>query len=131
MEELECSLLGLVAGLDKVLEGLLAGGGGTAAYNASVLVLLESRAGESTGCVVGGSVVDLSTGTNSLHSTTCCIALILTSVVNHFCCFYLNKRFFSRDEQFLSLYTPALRTVFSIQVSRSANSSVGSNDLAC
>jgi len=45
VEQLECALLRLEARLDKVLERLLARRRRLAAYNASVLVLLEVVAG--------------------------------------------------------------------------------------
>lgn len=142
MEELERALLRLEARLDEVLERLLARRRRLAAYNASVLVLLEVRECQSAACVVRCAVPDLRAGANSghhgaAHLRTAChvgvaavVIAILTSAVRHIG-FYLNRRFFSRNEHSFSLCTPALRTVFSIHVSRSANSSVGSRDRAC
>ena len=135
MEELERALLRLEARLDEVLECLLARRRRLAAHNATVLVLLEVVTGQSAGRVVRRAVPDLSTGANSSHLGAASlyvvvVALILTRAICHIG-FYLNRRFFSRKEQLLSLWVFALRTVFSIHVSRSANSSVGSRERAC
>jgi hypothetical protein len=134
MEQLERALLRLEARLDKVLERLLARRRGAAAYNATVLVLLEVVAGQTAGRVVRRAVPDLRTGANTRNlgaaSLQVVIALILTRAIRHIG-FYLNRRFFSSAEQVLSLCVFALRTVLSIHVSRSANSSVGSRERAC
>ncbi len=66
-EQLEGTLLGLVTGLDQVLQSLLAALGGLAAHNTTVLVVLEVLAGEATGSVVGGAVHHLGTGANGAH----------------------------------------------------------------
>ena len=134
MEQLERALLRLEARLDKVLERLLARRRGAAAYNTTVLVLLEVVAGQTAGRVVRRAVPDLRTGANTRNlgaaSLQVVIALILTRAIRHIG-FYLNRRFFSSAEQVLSLCVFALRTVLSIHVSRSANSSVGSRERAC
>jgi len=134
VEQLERALLRLEARLDKVLERLLARRRGAAAYNATVLVLLEVVAGQTAGRVVRRAVPDLRTGANTRNlgaaSLQVVIALILTRAIRH-TGFYLNRRFFSSAEQVLSLCVFALRTVLSIHVSRSANSSVGSRERAC
>ena len=135
MEELERALLRLESRLDEVLERLLARRRSTAAHNATVLVLLEVRAGQTSGRVVRRAVPDLRTGANTGHLATrlyvvAVITLILTSAICH-SGFYLNKRFFSRNEQSLSLCMFAFRTVFSIHCSKSASSSVGSRERAC
>jgi len=117
-----------------VLERLLARRRGAAAYNTTVLVLLEVVAGQTAGRVVRRAVPDLRTGANTRNlgaaSLQVVIALILTRAIRHIG-FYLNRRFFSSAEQVLSLCVFALRTVLSIHVSRSANSSVGSRERAC
>ena len=133
MEELERALLRLVSRLDKVLERLLARRRGATAHNATVLVLLEIVAGQTAGRVVRRAVPDLRTGANAGHLATrlyVVVALILASTICH-SGFYLNRRFFSRNEHSLSLCVFAFRTVFSIHCSRSASSSVGSNERAC
>lgn len=134
MEQLERALLRLEARLDKVLERLLARRRRTAAHNTPVLVLLERVTGQTTGRVVRRAVPYLRTRANAGNLAACylrvIVLLILARAVRHIG-FYLNRRFFSRTEQLFSLYTPALRTVFSIHVSRSANSSVGSRERAC
>jgi len=135
VEELERALLRLVSRLDKMLERLLARRRGAAAYNATVLVLLEVVAGQTAGRVVRRAVPDLRTGANAgrLATRLYVVAvgtLILTSAICH-SGFYLNRRFFSRNEHSLSLCVFAFRTVFSIHCSRSASSSVGSNERAC
>ena len=136
MEQLERALLRLEARLDKVLERLLARRRGAAAYNATVLVLLEVVAGQTAGRVVRRAVPDLRTGANTRNlgaarlRVIAIVALILTRAIRHIG-FYLNRRFFSSAEQVLSLCVFALRTVLSIHVSRSANSSVGSRERAC
>lgn len=134
MEQLERALLRLEARLGKVLERLLARRRRLAAHNATVLVLLEVVAGQTAGRVVRRAVPDLRTGANTRNlgaaSLQVVIALILTRAIRHIG-FYLNRRFFSSAEQVLSLCVFALRTVLSIHVSRSANSSVGSRERAC
>ena len=134
MEQLERALLRLEARLDQVLERLLARRRRTAAHNATVLILLEVVASQTAGRVVRRAVPDLCTGANASHLSTArhviVVALILTRAIRHIG-FYLNRRFFSSAEQVLSLCVFALRTVFSIHVSRSANSSVGSKERAC
>ena len=134
MEQLERALLRLEARLDKVLERLLARRRRTAAHNTPVLVLLERVTGQTTGRVVRRAVPDLRTRANAgnlaARHLRVIVLLILARAVRHIG-FYLNRRFFSRTEQLFSLCTPALRTVFSIHVSRSANSSVGSRERAC
>ena len=89
MEKLERALLRLVARLEEVLERLLARRRRLAAYNASVLVLLEVRARQSTLCVVRRAVPDHGTGANSGHLCAArlivVIALILTRAVRHLC----------------------------------------------
>ena len=89
MEELERALLRLVARLEEVLERLLARRRGTAAHNASVLVLLEVRARQSTLRVVRRAVPDHRTGANSGHLRAArlvvIVALILTRAVRHVC----------------------------------------------
>ena len=133
MEQLERALLRLEARLDKVLECLLARRRRFAAYNATVLILLEVGTGQTAGRVVCRAVPDLCTGANASHRAArlrVVVALILTRAIRHIG-FYLNRRFFSSAEQVLSLCVFALRTVFSIHVSRSANSSVGSKERAC
>lgn len=64
-EELEGSLLGLVALAGEVLEGLLAGGHLLAADNAVVLVLDKVLLSKTSGGVLGSSVINLSLGSNS------------------------------------------------------------------
>ena len=132
MEELERALLRLVSRLDKVLERLLARRRGAAAYNATVLILLKVVARQSAGCVVRRSMPDLRAGANAGYCAArlVVVALILTRTVCH-SCFYLNRRFFSKDEQVFSLCILAFRTVFSIHCSKSASSSVGSKERAC
>jgi len=134
MEELERALLRLEARLDEVLERLLARRRRTAAHNATVLVLLEVGTRQTAGRVVRRAVPDLRTGANARYLAArhlrVIVLLILARAVRHIG-FYLNRRFFSRTEQVFSLCTPALRTVFSIQYSRSASSSVGSRERAC
>jgi len=134
VEQLERALLRLEARLGKVLECLLARRRRLAAHNATVLVLLEVVAGQTAGRVVRRAVPDLRTGANTRNlgaaSLQVVIALILTRAIRHIG-FYLNRRFFSSAEQVLSLCVFALRTVLSIHVSRSANSSVGSRERAC
>jgi len=134
VEQLERALLRLEARLGKVLERLLARRRRLAAHNATVLVLLEVVAGQTAGRVVRRAVPDLRTGANTRNlgaaSLQVVIALILTRAIRHIG-FYLNRRFFSSAEQVLSLCVFALRTVLSIHVSRSANSSVGSRERAC
>ena len=90
MEKLERALLRLVARLNKVLERLLARRRRPTAHNASVLVLLEVRARQSTLCVVRRAVPDHCAGTNSGHLCTTrhvvvVVALILTRAVYHRC----------------------------------------------
>ena len=134
MEQLERALLRLEARLGKVLERLLARRRRLAAHNATVLVLLERVTGQTAGRVVRRAVPDLRTGANTRNlgaaSLQVVVALILTRAIRHIG-FYLNRRFFSSAEQVLSLCVFALRTVLSIHVSRSANSSVGSRERAC
>ena len=136
MEQLERALLRLEARLDKVLERLLARRRGAAAHNTTVLVLLELVTGQTAGRVVRRAVPDLRTGTDACQLSTArlrviaIVALVLTRAIRHIG-FYLNRRFFSSAEQVLSLCVFALRTVLSIHVSRSANSSVGSRERAC
>ena len=135
MEQLERALLRLEARLDKVLERLLTRRRRLAAYNASVLVLLEVVARQTAGRVVRRAVPDLRAGADAGNLATRRLrvtvgALILTRAVRH-CGFYLNRRFFSSEEQVLSLCVLAFNTVFSIHVSKSASSSVGSNERAC
>ena len=69
LEELECTLLGLVAGLCEVLQSLLAGGAGLAAYNAAALVHEEVGLAQTTGCALGCSVEDLGTCAHCDHTT--------------------------------------------------------------
>jgi len=98
-----------------------------------MLVLLQVVAGQTAGCVVRCAVPDLRTGANAGHLAArlnVVVTLILACTIHH-SVFYLNRRFFSKVEQVLSLWTFALRTVFSIHVSKSASSSVGSRDRAC
>lgn len=134
MEQLERALLRLEARLDEVLERLLARRRRAAAYNASMLVLLQRRTRQTAGRVVRRAVPDLCTGANGTHRTALLrvivLILILARAIRHIG-FYLNRRFFSSIEQVLSLCVFALSTVFSIHVSRSASSSVGSSERAC
>mgnify|MGYP006958838071 CR=1 FL=1 len=106
MEELERALLRLEARLYEVLECLLARRRCLAAHNATVLVLLEVVAGQTAGRVVRRAVPHLCTGANASHlgaaSLYVVVALILTRAICHIG-FYLNRRFFSRKEQLLSL----------------------------
>ena len=60
MEELECALLGLVAGREEVLDRLLAEHHLAAAYNASVLIEDKVLLGEATARVDSSSVENLS-----------------------------------------------------------------------
>jgi len=88
VEQLEGALLRLVARLEQVLERLLARRRRLAAYNASVFILLEVRARQSTLCVVRCAVPDHCAGTNSGHLCTTrhvvvVVALILTRAVSH------------------------------------------------
>ena len=105
MEQLERALLRLEARLDKVLERLLARRRRLAAYNATVLILLEIVTGQTAGRVVCRTVPDLCTGANARHRAArlrVVVALILTRAIRHIG-FYLNRRFFSSMEQVLSL----------------------------
>ena len=137
MEELEGSLLRLEARLDEVLERLLSRRRRLTAHNATVLVLLEGVTGQTAGCVVRRAVPDLRTRADAgllaarLYVVAAVIAVLTGNIYVRHNGFYLNRRFFSNEEQVLSLYTPALRTIFSIHVSNSANSSVGSRERAC
>jgi hypothetical protein len=63
-EELEGTLLGLVALTGEVLEGLLAGRHLLATDNAVVLVLDKVLLGETPGGVLGSSVINLGLGSN-------------------------------------------------------------------
>ena len=65
VEEMEDTLLGLVALARQVLERLLALHHLLAAYNAAVLVLDEVGLGEATGGVLGVAVENRGLGTNS------------------------------------------------------------------
>jgi len=67
VEELECTLLGLVARREEVLDRLLAEHHLAAAYNASVLVENKVLLGETTAGVDSRSVENLSLGSCSLH----------------------------------------------------------------
>ena len=104
MEQLERALLRLEARLDEVLERLLARCRRAAAYNASMLVLLERRTRQTAGRVVCRAVPDLCTSANGTHCTALLrvIVLILARAIRHIG-FYLNRRFFSNMEQVLSL----------------------------
>jgi hypothetical protein len=70
LEKSELTLLGLVAGGDKMLEGLLSALGGLAAHDTTMLVVLKVLAGQTTAGVVSRSVHNLSAGTDSTHLTT-------------------------------------------------------------
>ena len=65
VEEVEDTLLGLVALAGQVLEGLAALGLLLAAYNAAVLVLDKVGLGEATGGVLGVAVENRGLGTDS------------------------------------------------------------------
>jgi hypothetical protein len=69
LEELECTLLGLVTGLCEVLQRLFAGGTGLAAYNASALVHEQVRLAQATAGVLGCSVEDLGACAHCDHAT--------------------------------------------------------------
>jgi hypothetical protein len=62
LEELESALLGLVACVGEVLQGLLAQGGLAAAYDTAVLVLHQVLLGQTTGGVVRSAVEHLGLG---------------------------------------------------------------------
>lgn len=68
-EELECSLLGLVARLDEACEGLLARRAGLLAYNTAALVHEKILLCETAAGVVRSSVVDLYAATCCEHTT--------------------------------------------------------------
>jgi hypothetical protein len=70
LEELECTLLGLVTGLCEVLQRLLAGSAGLAAYNAPALVHKQVRLLQATAGVNGCAVEDLGACAHSDHTTS-------------------------------------------------------------
>jgi hypothetical protein len=65
LEQLEGTLLRLVALAGQVLQGLLAGGHLLAAHDTTVLVLHQVGLDQTTGSVLGGAVEHLCLGTNS------------------------------------------------------------------
>jgi hypothetical protein len=69
LEELECTLLGLVTGLCEVLQSLLAGGAGLAAYDASALVHEQVGLCQATAGVLGCAVEDLGACARCDHTT--------------------------------------------------------------
>ncbi len=69
LEELECALLGLVTGLDQMLQRLLASSTGLAAHNASALVHEQVGLCQATAGVLGCAVENLGTCAHSDHTT--------------------------------------------------------------
>lgn len=68
LEELECTLLGLVTGLCEVLQRLLAGSAGLAANDASTLVHEQVGLCQATAGVLGCAVEDLGACTSCDHT---------------------------------------------------------------
>ena len=69
-EEFEVTLASLVTGTLQTLQGLLTGLGGATADNATLLVVLQMLAGQTTGSVVGSTVHDFSASADGASSTT-------------------------------------------------------------
>jgi hypothetical protein len=67
LKETERTLLGLVAGLNEVLQCLLAALGGLAANDATMLVVLQVLASQTAGGAVSGTMHDFRTCANGLH----------------------------------------------------------------
>jgi hypothetical protein len=88
LEELECTLLGLVTGLCEVLQRLLAGSTGLAAYNTATLVHEQVGLCQATACVLGCAVENLGTRARCDHTTghrggSIVTACILAAVAAH------------------------------------------------
>ena len=90
LEELECTLLGLVTGLCEVLQSLLASGAGLAAHNATALVHEQVGLCQATAGVLGCAVEDLGACARCGHTaghrgsgiiTACVLAAVAAHVL--------------------------------------------------